>query len=344
MDSEHLQPVRYPQAELFLCDIGDAVIKDDMASMEHPIFVLSKKPVTEVRRYENGDNWLEVVPSVRGCATIWDKDLLIFVISQIMAAKKAGQPYGKYVRFYAVDFLRFSNRRNSGKEYELLRASLDRLDGTRIRTNIETGGTKNWEGFGLVQRVFIKQESLDGRVLEWGLEISDWLFRAIEANEVLTLHPDYFRLKKPMERRVYEIARKHCGRSQIWRVNIDLLQKKCGSNSPRKKFRYMIKTLCMAQHLPDYSVELIEDTVVFRPKADFKALDKRPPTRAAFDYERIPPLRTDTYDKFRKLHPYRDPHHTEEQWRIWAADKEPPKNPDAAFLAFSKKFAKNNPI
>ncbi len=35
---------------------------------------------------------------------------------------------------------------------------------------------------------------------------------AIKAHEVLTLPPDYFRLRKPTERRIYEIARKHCGK------------------------------------------------------------------------------------------------------------------------------------
>ena len=41
--------------------------------------------------------------------------------------------------------------------------------------------------------------------------LSDWIYRSVLARSVLTLHRDYFRLRKPLERRVYEIARKHCG-------------------------------------------------------------------------------------------------------------------------------------
>ena len=63
-----LLPDRHQQHDLFVCDVADAVLKDDMASMEHPFFSLSKKPETSVRRYENGEKWVEVVPSVKGLA------------------------------------------------------------------------------------------------------------------------------------------------------------------------------------------------------------------------------------------------------------------------------------
>ena len=39
---EKLLPNLHPQGDLFICDVADAVLKDDMASMEHPFFSLSK--------------------------------------------------------------------------------------------------------------------------------------------------------------------------------------------------------------------------------------------------------------------------------------------------------------
>ena len=59
-----------------------------MAHMEHPFYSLSKKPETTVRRYEHKGNWIEITPSVKGLATIYDKDILIYCISQIMAKLK----------------------------------------------------------------------------------------------------------------------------------------------------------------------------------------------------------------------------------------------------------------
>ena len=261
--TSHLLPARHQQQELFLCDLGDVVLKDDMASMEHPIFSLSKIPDTKPRQYVNGDTELEVVPGAYGCATIWDKDILIFAISQLMAAKKQGRALSPYLEFNAKDFLVFSNRATGGVNYDRLRDGLRRLDGTRLNTTIKTAGEETFVAFGLVEQVKIKRKTSDGRVLQWGLKLSDWLFRAIEANEVLTLHNDYFRLKSSLERRVYEIARKHCGQQQSWKINLDNLQKKAGSSAPKRNFRGSIRKMADAGTIPDYWLELQDDMVTF---------------------------------------------------------------------------------
>ncbi|MEM9235006.1 MAG: plasmid replication initiator RepA, partial [Pseudomonadota bacterium] len=37
-------PDRHPTADFFVCDIFGAPLKDDLGSMEHPIFSLSTRP------------------------------------------------------------------------------------------------------------------------------------------------------------------------------------------------------------------------------------------------------------------------------------------------------------
>ena len=83
------------QQELFICDVADAVLKDVMQEMEHPFYSLSKKPQTEIRRYEHNGCYIEVTPSVKGQATIFDKDILIYAISQLIAAKNRGDEISK---------------------------------------------------------------------------------------------------------------------------------------------------------------------------------------------------------------------------------------------------------
>ena len=61
---------------------------------------------------------------------------------------------------------------------------------------------------------------------EMRINLSDWVFNAVGQHEVLTLHRDYFRLRKPLERRMYELARKHCGKQDEWAISLDLLRKK----------------------------------------------------------------------------------------------------------------------
>ena len=92
--------------------------------------------------------------------------------------------------------------------------------------------------------------------------LSDWIYRSVLSRSVLTLHRDYFRLRKPLERRVYEIARKHCGRQAEWRIGLETLLKKSGSTSPRRVFRKMIRDMAAEDGLPDYTLELVEGDVV----------------------------------------------------------------------------------
>jgi plasmid replication initiation protein len=262
-----LLPNRHPQHDLFICDVADAVLKDVMQHMEHPFYALSKKPETGVRRYEHNGRWIEITPSVKGLATIYDKDILIYCISQIMSKLKLGEQISQRVRINSRDLLIFTNRGTSGRDYMALIEALDRLEGTRIRTNIVSGDEEQIDGFGLIDASSIRRKhGIDGRLLWCEVKLSDWVFNAIRAHEVLTLHRDYFRLRKPIERRVYEIARKHCGQQDEWRISLPTLLKKTGSQSPLKRFRQMIRHLVVHDHLPDYSVSFDPETdlVTFR--------------------------------------------------------------------------------
>lgn len=263
-NTTHLLPVRHPQQDLFICDIADCVLKSDMASMEHPVFSLSKKPDLHVREYVNGDRRLTVTPSVKGMATIYDKDILIFAISQLMAAKNQGKPIHRELALSARSFLIFANRHTGGGDYEQLEAALDRLTGTRLRTGIRTGGVKQDTWFGLVDQAYVRRadtgDGQDGRIVELRITLSDWLFNAVTANEVLSMHPDYFRLRKPIERRLYEIARKHCGQQAKWCIGIDRLHRKTGSRAPLKQFRFVLKELATRNHLPGYRLVILDGT------------------------------------------------------------------------------------
>jgi plasmid replication initiation protein len=335
----NLLPERHQQHDLFMCDVADAVLKDDMASMEHPFFSLAKKPETAIRRYENADKWVEVVPSVKGLATIYDKDILIYCISQLMAKMKVGETPSPYVSIVAKDLLVFINRSAGGKDYDALVEALGRLDGTRIRTNVQTGGEATYEGFGLIDSFRLRRSEKSGRILEIAVKLSDWVFRSIEAKEVLTLHKDYFRLKKPIERRVYEIARKHCGKQDSWKISMELLKLKCGSRAPTKGFRHDIKELARGNHLPDYFLSVEgDDFVIFTNRTAVKAL----PAPSSTQYPR---LDAETYHDARLVAPGYDIHYLEREWQSWWYESGQPvlRDPDKAFIAFCKSRYTRNP-
>lgn len=331
-----LLPDRHPQGDFFVCDIFDAAPKGDIGSMEHPIFSLSTKPDLRPRRYEHRGLTVEIKPSTDGLATVHDRDVLIFCISQLIHGMNNGREPSQTVRFQASDLLKATNRMTTGRGYELLKAAMERLAGTRISTNITTGGQEIFETFGLIERARIVRETREGRMQEVEVKLSDWVFNAIRAQEVLTLSRDYFRLRRPLERRLYELARKHCGRQVEWRIGLDLLQKKCGSGSPPFEFKRLVGRIIdedvRHSHFPDYSIRFAEDEagIVFRSRGSVPC-----PAEAVFEGHLDP----GAYEDARAAAPGWDVRYLEQEWRRWCAAEEiEPKVPERHFVKFCQSW------
>lgn len=270
----NLLPDRYPNRDFFVADIFDALPKDDIGSMEHPIFSLSTTPDMSMRVYEHNGNTIKVKPSMTGIATIWDKDILIYCISQLMEGINRGREPSPYIRFTAYDMLKSTNRPRGGSDYHRLKASFERLEGTRIETNIITGGQRVDHGFGVIDYwKLIRRNDNDDAVFGIEIRLSDWLFNAVMGTEVLSISRDYFRLRGGLERRLYEIARKHCGNQARWAIGIDLLHKKSGSKGNERLFKSRIKKIVQTDHLPDYTMkwDSNKELVIFYSRKGSKA-------------------------------------------------------------------------
>jgi plasmid replication initiation protein len=319
--------------DFFVCDIFDASPKDDLGTMEHPIFSLSTRPDRRILNYEHNGVQVQVTPSVRGRATIHDKDILIYCISQLMAALNAGRTISRRLTLTAHDLLVATGRDTSGDGYGRLREAFERLAGTRITTNLSTDGVEVTSGFGLIESWEIVRrapsgKSGGGRMVSVMVTLSEWLYRAVTSKSVLTLNRAYFTLRKPLERRVYELARKHCGRQPEWRVSLATLHKKAGSSAPIRVFRAAIRRMIADANLPDY--ELSEEP------GDLICVTRRGQVVLA---ETAPQLRPDTLDMARALRPGEDVYALEAQWRsFWADSGRPPlTNADKAFLGWVKR-------
>ena len=331
-----LLPVRH-QRDFFVCDVFDAALKGDSASMEHPIFSLSKKPDMKTRRYDNGNSWAEVRPGVKGLATVFDRDILIYCISQLMAAMNDGRPISSKLRLRAHDLLVATNRDTSGRGYLQLREALERLQGTQTATNIVTGGKETFDVFGLINRARIVRETREGRMQEVEIDLSEWVFQAVEAQEVLTLDRRYFQLAKPLERRLYELARKHVGMQVSFKIGLEKLRIKCGAQSTLKEFRRLLQSIVdddqTHNHMPGYSIALDGDMVEMRTKT---TANVTPPLPGLFIH-----LKAETYDLARTHAPGWDVHGLEGEWRAWIEKKSiTPHRADSHFLAFCKRRGK----
>lgn len=277
-DKAGLVRVRHPNRDFFLADLFDYALKDDGASMEAPIFTLSTKPDLSIWQWtsKDGNKSIKVAPSVLGRATQHDKDVLIYVVSQLTEALNRGRDdaQNRTVRFTVYDFLVTTNRGVGGDDYRRLQEAFERLAGTRITTDIKTGGERVKEGFGIIDAWRIIEKSrTDERMIAVEITLSRWLYNAVQAFEVLTIHPDYFRLRKPLARRLYEIARKHCGHQTQWVIGLPLLHEKSGSRGSIYEFHEAIKEIAKTDILPEYRLSVSQAGRVAEVRVTFYLRD-----------------------------------------------------------------------
>jgi plasmid replication initiation protein len=350
-----LLPERHPVRDFFVLDVFDVTPRSDIGSMEHPVFSLSTKPDTRALSYEHDDTKIEIIPGIRGLPTVFDKDILIYCISKLIHLKNAGKPIGPKVRLTTYDLLVSTNKPTNNLGYQRLEASLERLAGTVIKTTIETGDEATVSGFSLISSFeYNRKGSMHADRLRYlEITLSDWLFRAIDSTEVLTIDRDYFRLRSPLDRRLYELARKHCGSKEKWRIGIDKLQKKCGSKQERKHFVRHMRETAFADRLPEYRVELDDDLVVFwRRAGEGASSSDKPATRDPAPFL-IPPqepagdrrimVSTQAIERLYDIAPGWDKYFLESAYIAWAKDKEPAHNEDARFLSWAGSFTRGKP-
>ena len=274
-----LLPMRHPQGDFFVADIFDSLpFKSDQASMEHPLFTLqTRKPDMRTLTYTNGPETLEMMPSALGLPTIMDKDILLYCASVVMHHINENQKAGidaappQTIRFSLRDALLTTNRTTSKLGYDSLKKALVRLTGAMVKTTIKTGRTEQGAGFHLVERYeYLQSTSVKDRQIGVELTLSDWFYNALLGKEVLTIDREYFQLRKSLDRRLYEIGRKHCGRAGVpWTIALNNLLTKSGSLVTLVKFRFLIRQIAETNHLPEYklSFDSKTDIVTFKEKA-----------------------------------------------------------------------------
>lgn len=190
-----LAPKRHPQGDFFVADIIDASIKDDATSMEHPLFAL-RAGDRKVRVYQHNDTTIEVRPGRRGLATIHDKDIWIYCISQLVEAMNRGrEELSRTVRFKAYDFMITTNRRTDGDSYKRMSDALERLSESRIVTNIATAGKRERSGFGLIDSWRVIERNFDNRMVSIEVTLPEWLYRSVKAKYTKEPQMTYYKLQ-----------------------------------------------------------------------------------------------------------------------------------------------------
>ncbi|HEY7824409.1 MAG TPA: replication initiator protein A [Acidimicrobiia bacterium] len=249
---------RHAQIDLFVADILDITPKGDLTTMEHPVFALSTKPDKEVWEYRNPSSeiYIKVSPSQAGRPTIFDKDLLMYCISHVVEGMNRGRQISRRVHITAYDFLKATGRGTGGKDYEALLAAAERLRGVTITIQGASQGKtrRRADVRGLIESATVIESDNKGRMVHLEIVLSEWIYEAIEDKRILTYHPSYYTLRKPNERRLYELCRKFCGTQAKWQIGEEKLYRYFGTRATVREFRRKLKQLVDEQNIPDYQV------------------------------------------------------------------------------------------
>ncbi len=118
-------------------DVDYCPAKDIVKFMELPFFCLSKRNDHEFSFISNNDGRnIKLFPGKYGLAKQLDKDILLYLVSQIIAKINAKQRVSRVVRINPGKFLKFSGQQNGGDSYRRLREGIVRLLEMQISTDI----------------------------------------------------------------------------------------------------------------------------------------------------------------------------------------------------------------
>ena len=253
------------QGEMFRLDsplYGD--IQGERTVAEFPFFALTKRAQMEPMTFESDAARIEINPSKTGVATIYDKEILLYIASLMVERLENGETVDRYLSFTANDLFRMTGTNPSARSYTSLKASLNRLQGTQIITNIETGGEGSDSAFSWLLKADIKYTKLpngERRVKHIEVMLCDWLHRAILSDRrIAAYHDDFFKLG-PIERRLYELAKFNCLDGNRFEADaVDLAGRVGCSLEPRsiENFKRTLREVAKEQSLPEYSLSLTD--------------------------------------------------------------------------------------
>ncbi|MBB3588692.1 plasmid replication initiation protein [Sphingomonas sp. BE138] len=228
--------------------------------MAWPFFALAKKAWMQPLTYKKGDISIEIGPGPKGVATIYDKEILLYIASLMVSKVEAGKAIGQEFSFSANDLFSVTGVNKSARSYTRLSEALERLQGTQIKTNIEAGGEGEEGFFSWLQEAKLQYSKGEGgvkRLKAVKIRLCDWLYRAIMVDrQVLEYASTYFQLG-PVERRLYEVARSLCVDGQTT-IPLEDLRLQMGYQGSSRQFKFALTKTIKEDPIPGFRFE-IED-------------------------------------------------------------------------------------
>jgi plasmid replication initiation protein len=233
-------------------------VQGERSLMAFPFFALAKTAWTKPLIYKTDLVSIEIGPGPKGIATIYDKEILLYIASLMVAKIDEGQPVSQDFYFTANDLFRVTGVNSSSRSYNRLSDALERLQGTQIKTDIEAGGEGESGFFSWLESAklhYTKNKEGERRLKSVRVRLCDWLFRAIlRDRHVLEYAPAYFQLG-PVERRLYEVARSSCVDGPKT-TTLEELRLQLGYQSAARQFKVILKGVIENNTIPGFTFSI----------------------------------------------------------------------------------------
>ncbi len=252
-----------PQFDLFVPFVSDLPLRDQRETMERPFFSLAKrkrlKPIEYVS--PNGEVFVKVHPNSEfGMATIWDADILIWAASTVNNLRKQGKnELPRTLHFQPYDLLKTIGRPTGGRQYQLLREALGRLQATSIVTNIRAQKGKKHRQFSWIESWTDHVDDDTQQSKGMSLTLSEWFYEGILMDGgLLSIDSVYFTITGGRERWLYRVARKHAGGAGEagFAISLPTLFEKSGAEGTYRRFKFEIQTIARNNNLPGFDLSL----------------------------------------------------------------------------------------
>lgn len=235
-------------------------LQGERSLMAYPFFALAKTAWTKPLVYKTDSVSIEVGPGPKGIATIYDKEILLYIASLMVSKLEAGLPVSQEFYFTANDLFRVTGVNASSRSYTRLSDALERLQGTQIKTDIQAGGEGEAGFFSWLESArlqYTTNNSNERRLKAVRVRLCDWLFRAIlRDRHVLEYTSTYFQLG-PVERRLYEVARSSCTDGPV-SMTLEDLRLQLGYQSSPRHLKSILKDVIDANSIPGFVFSIAE--------------------------------------------------------------------------------------
>lgn len=272
--------------DLLFDALPDITYRDQRDAMERPLVSLAKQRQVEPIEFRFDDDlFVRVLPHQEyGQATIWDYDIILFLLGQLNGRADRGELTAKPgISVSPQMLLQAIGRGTGGKDYKELRDAIARLQTTMIETNIWMGKKlKRFKRFSFIQDF---TEDDPGKSSSGGMTfgLPDWMVESVRSRKgILAIHPSYFLLSGGIERFLYRLARKYAGKQADGaRMTMATVHDKSGSRMRKSDFAIYVRRVVEANDLPEYELALYrndggEEVLHMTPRT----LSKLPPRPA----------------------------------------------------------------